>query len=70
MPLLFREGLVFMPGEEALFEPDKEHKGKPCVVNDLVPDENNVLSAYMITLLDSKENIECALDQLVPIAEK
>jgi len=63
MPLLFREGLVFMPGEGALFKPDKEHKGKPCVVKDLVPDENNVLSGYTITLLDSKENVWCALDQ-------
>ncbi len=70
MPLLFREGLVFMPGERALFKPDKEHEGEVCVVTGFVPDKNNVLSGYTITLLDSKKNVFCALEELVPIAEK
>ena len=59
-----------MPGERALFKPDKEHEGEPCVVTGFFSGKDNVVNGYTITLLDSKKNILCALEELVPIAEK
>jgi len=64
MPFVFREGLVFMPGDKALFKPDEEHEGEPCIVTGLISGEDNILSAYTITLLDSKKNLFCALEEL------
>ena len=63
MPFLFREGLVFMPGDLALFKPDEQHEGEPCTVNELISGKDNVLQAYRITL-DKGDVIFCALDEI------
>ncbi len=66
MPFLFREGLVFMPGESALFRSDKQSKPILCTVKGLVKDENTVLTGYRIISDEGKE-IYCACEQLFPI---
>ncbi|MDD4873715.1 MAG: hypothetical protein PHE15_01900 [Dehalococcoidales bacterium] len=63
MPFLFKEGLVFMPGDLALYKPDENEEGKPCTVNDLISGENNVLEVYKITL-DQGDVLFCAIDEL------
>lgn len=63
MPFLFREGLVFMPGDLALYKPDEQHKGEPCTVNNLISGKDDMLQAYQITL-DKGDVITCALDEL------
>ena len=50
MPFLFREGLVFIPGDLALYKPDEQHKGEPCTVTNLISGKNNELEGYQITL--------------------
>ena len=64
MPFLFREGLVFMPGDKALFKPDEEHEGEPCIVTGFVSGEDNTLTGYTIVLLNSKKNLSCAIEEL------
>jgi len=63
MPNIFGGELVFMPGERAIYKPDKQHDGEPCTVNDLIPGKNNVLEAYRITL-DNGVEMYCALAEL------
>ena len=71
MPVLFRDGgLFFMPGELAIFKPDEQHKGELCTVNNFIKDENNVLSAYQITLKKDGISTTCAVDEIFPLPKK
>lgn len=64
MPFLFREGLIFMPGDLALYKPDEQHEGEPVTVTNLISDDNNVLTAYQVTLDKDGRIMMCGLDEL------
>ncbi len=69
MPLLFRQGgLVFMPGETALFKADDESQGEKCTVINFVPD-GGVLKGYIIELDNAdKQHLICDISQLIPLS--
>ena len=64
MPFLFREGLIFMPGDLALYKLDEQHEGEPVTVNKLISGKDNVLQAYQVTLDKDGRTMMCALDEL------
>jgi hypothetical protein len=64
MPMKFKEGLIFLPGEKAVYKPDDKAKWEECTVKRLVPNKNNVVSGYEIKLSGSKNTVFCDLTEL------
>jgi hypothetical protein len=70
MPMQFKEGLIFLPGEKAVYKPDDKAEWEECVVKRLVPNKDNVASGYEIKLSGSKKTVVCDLTKLAVTPSK
>lgn len=70
MPLFFKlsKQLIFMPGEDALYKPDKDTSALECTVHNFLSDENNVIQGYSITLKSNPNTLmACDISQIFPL---
>ena len=63
MPNFNEYGLVFLPGDLALWKADEEHDGELCTVFKVIKDEDDVITAYEI-IRDNNAVTVCTFEEL------